>query len=294
MADTKQLKLKIASTKNIKKITNALEIISTLKLQKVKKKAEHLREYVATILEMVDIILQRWIFLYERPDNASRRKLVIIVSSEKWLCWSLNTQLFKFIFSQCDREKALVDIFVIGKKAYEYFSRLQYNIIWYIQLTDAIAEDELKPLFLYMKEHEEKHTYGKITIAYNYFKNTMKQIPLLFTLKPFTPDVIDEFLDKVGNVRKQKRMRIHDLVLEPDPHTVQQTLRDLIIDYSIYSAMLHNKTCEFASRMLAMKGAKDNATTIITDVTLQYNKARQDAITQEVSEIVSAKAVIEW
>lgn len=294
MADTKQLKLKIASTKNIKKITNALEIISTLKLQKIKKKAEHLRDYVATLLEIVDILLQEWISLYDKIDTPSSRKLLIVVSTEKWLCGSLNTQLFKHVLSHCDREKSLVDIFVVGKKAYEFFTRQWKEVVWYLQVSDEIADWELAELFEYMEKHEALNTYGTVNIAYNYFKNTMKQIPIIFPLKPFTSDVIDDFLDSIGNVRKQKRMKIKDLALEPDVETVQKTLRNVILDYSIYSAMLHNKTCEFAARMLAMKWAKDNAEVIIDDVTLRYNKARQDAITQEVSEIVSAKAVIEW
>ncbi len=292
MADTKQLKLKISSTKNIKKITNALEIISTLKLQKLKKKAEHLRTYVATVLEIVDVMLQQWIPLYKKEHTTSKKKLLIVVSTEKWLCGSLNTQLFKHIVSHCDREKDLVDIFVIGKKAYEFFKREWKDIVWYIQVSDDLHDGELKDLFDYMKKYED--VYETIHIAYNYFKNTMTQIPLIFPLKPFTPEVIDEFLEAVWDVRKQKRARIKTLDLEPNIETVQETLKDVIIDYSIYSALLHNKTCEFAARMLAMKWAKDNASNIIDETVLKYNKARQDAITQEVSEIVSAKSVIEW
>jgi F-type H+-transporting ATPase subunit gamma len=294
MADTKQLKLKIAATKNIKKITNALEIISTLKLQKVKKKADHLREYVATMLEIVDLMLQKGIVLYDKWDFLSERELLIVVSSEKWLCWSLNSQLFKFLHQQYAAKKNIIDLYVIGKKAHEFFSRQGYTIVWYTQVSDTVNDSELASVFTYMNEQEEEKTYWSIRIAYNYFKNTMKQIPLMFPIKPFTPEIVDEFLETVGMVRKQKRSRIHDFVLEPDANTVHDTLKHMIIDYSLYTAILHNKTGEFAARMLAMKWAKDNASVIIDDVTLRYNKARQDAITQEVSEIVSAKSVIEW
>jgi F-type H+-transporting ATPase subunit gamma len=293
MADTKQLKIKIAATKNIKKITNALEIISTLKLQKVKKKADHLREYVATILEIVDLMLQKWIVLYDKGDVSSDRELLLVVSSEKWLCWSLNSQLFKFLHQQYADKKSVVDFYVIGKKAYEFFSRQGYNIVGYTQVSDAIHDDELADVFTYINEQEQEQVYWSISIAYNYFKNTMKQIPLVFPIKPFTPEILDDFLETVGMVRKQKRSRIHDFVLEPDVNTVHDTLKNMVIDYSLYAALLHNKTGEFAARMLAMKWAKDNASVIIDDVTLRYNKARQDAITQEVSEIVSAKSVIE-
>lgn len=136
-----------------------------------------------------------------------------------------------------------------------------------------------------------------MTVRYNYFKNTMKQIPVGFQLFPLSKPSFEEFLSTLEIVlpksTSSKKYNSTHMALEPDKETIVRKTYEIMMNVIVYGAVLHNKTGEFAARMLAMKGAKDNATTIISDLTLSYNKARQDAITKEVLEIVSAKAVIE-
>ena len=121
----------------------------------------------------------------------------------------------------------------------------------------------------------------------------MKQIPIAFQLFPLSVEKFIEFVQTLEIALPQSSSQRRHMKVEPNKKVIVKKAYDIMMNVVVYGAVLHNKTGEFASRMLAMKGAKDNATTIIGDLTLSYNKARQDAITKEVLEIVSAKAVIE-
>lgn len=297
MADIKQLKIKIQSTKNIGKITNAMEVISTIKLQRIKKKAEHLREYMNTFLGMITSI-DGYSSLFPKAKKSSiNKELIILISSEKWLCGSLNTVLFKQFALEYQDRKEDVDVFVVGKKSQEYCLRNGYNIIWSLYLADMFESDSLQPLYDYIDSAWTNNKYKNIKIWYNYFKNTMRQIPVWFQIFPLSMDSFDQFMNTLDIVlpkkSSSKKYNSTDMILEPSREIIIKKAYDIIMNVIVYGAVLHNKTGEFAARMLAMKGAKDNAVKITSDLTLAYNKARQDAITKEVLEIVSAKAVIE-
>ena len=297
MADIKQLKIKIQSTKNIRKITNAMEIISTIKLQKIKKNAEHLREYMNTFLGMLSSI-DSYLSLFPKVKHSWQDKeLAILLSSEKGLCGSLNSVLFKQFHAEYEDKKDIVEVYVIGKKAREYCQRRGYTVIGSLSLPDVFVSEHLKDLYAVIDEAWKQWNYTSMTVWYNYFKNTMKQIPVGFQLFPLSKKAFEWFMDTLeitipslhsSNIRHSNYMKS-----EPTQQSIIDKAYQIMMNVIVYGAVLHNKTGEFASRMLAMKWAKDNATTIISDLTLAYNKARQDAITKEVLEIVSAKAVIE-
>lgn len=294
MADIKQLKLKINSTKSIKKITNAMEIISTLKFQKVKKNAENLREYMTTFLGMLSAI-NGYADIFPKPSTTAERELAILITSEKWLCGSLNTLLFKAFEEQVKDKKDNLDVYVIGKKGVEYCRRHEYTIIGESHLSDEFRSDELTDLYALLGEAQINDKYRNITVWYNFFKNTMRQIPTGFQVFPLESSAFEKFMRSLEiELPKQDYMQdTNYMKLEPDRATIIKKSYDILRDIIVYGAVLHNKTGEFAARMLAMKWAKDNATEIIDDLTLEFNKARQDAITQEVLEIVSAKAVLD-
>jgi len=296
MADIKQLKIKIQSTKNIKKITNAMEVISTIKLQKVKKSADHLREYMNTFLGMLSSI-NLYTDIFPQPSLNAHRKLALLISSEKGLCGSLNTMLFKQFDVAYETDKEIVDVYVIGKKAREYCTRRWYTVVWSLSLKDTFVSDDLNELYIFLSKAQTDGQYKDVTVWYNFFKNTMKQIPAGFQLFPLSSEKFAEFMKTLEiTIPVKSSTKKYDstyMKLEPSKEVIMTKAYDIMMNVIVYGAVLHNKTGEFASRMLAMKWAKDNATTIIDDLTLAYNKARQDAITKEVLEIVSAKAVIE-
>ena len=294
MADIKQLKIKITSTKNIKKITSAMEVISTIKLQKVKKSAEHLRDYMNTFLGMLSSV-NAYTDIFPQPSDQAKRKLAILISSEKGLCGSLNTSLFKQFESEYANHKDELDVYVIGKKGREFCARRGYSVVATHSLSDIFWAKDLSELYSFLSQAQKGGKYMEIKVWYNFFKNTMKQIPAGFQLFPLSSEKFAQFMEtlEIKIPKPEKARHTNYMKLEPTKQVIVKKAYDIMMNVIVYGAVLHNKTGEFAARMLAMKWAKDNATTIIDDLTLAYNKARQDAITKEVLEIVSAKAVIE-
>ena len=274
-----------------------MEIISTIKLQKIKKSAEHLREYMVTFLWMLSSIDVYVSLFPTTKSNIAKKELAVLVSSEKGLCGSLNTVLFKQFAAQYEDKKQSVEVYVVGKKAKEYCLRRGYVVVWSLSLTDIFSSEDIHDLYFTIDTARKKNQYTTMTVRYNYFKNTMKQIPVGFQLFPLAKTAFEEFLTvlhiSLPKIESKKSYNSTCMELEPSKEVVVAKAYQILMNIIVYGAILHNKTGEFASRMLAMKGAKDNATTIVSDLTLAFNKARQDAITKEVLEIVSAKAVIE-
>lgn len=310
MADSKKLRSKIQSTINIKKITNALEIFSTIKLQKTKKNAIHIREGMLALINLlIGINKDEWLF-EQKELPKTNKTLLIVLWSDKWLCWSLNTMLFKKILATFDTKKDQVDLFVVWKKAKDFFSRRNYSIVGETFLWDDVSLDNCKDVLAYTEDSIQKNTYKKIFVCYSVFKNTMKYIPVIFPLFPLHSEKLHSFLEELqeeklwhmwyfwheaNNWQDDTGVIITtETKMEPSKAVVREVIRSMIMSYIVYGALLQNKTSEFAARMLAMKWAKDNASSQIDDLTLAYNKARQDAITKEIIEIAGAKAIVLW
>lgn len=296
MSSTRQLRTQIKSLKSLQKILKALEIVSTIKLQKMKKKTEILRDFLIDFLNVLHSIQDSInLFDFDKKNRDPRwRRLIIVVSTDKWLCWPITSKLTKHISTKYAERKEKVDIFVIWKKWLEFFVRDGRNIVWSLQLKDDFNEEELVPLYTYIKKSLEQKKYSKIKIYFNYFKTTMIQVPLRFKLFPLDKESFDAFLQDI-NIKLEKihKPKINALSIEPSKKLLLEKLRQETVKYIVYSAVIQNKTWEHASRMLAMKNAKDNSWEIIKDISIKYNKVRQSKITQEISEIWNAKMAIE-
>lgn len=187
-----------------------------------------------------------------------------------------------------------VDIFVVGKKGVEYFVRNGWNVVGSAMITDKVEVEEIKPITLYIKQALLEKKYAKVKIYFNFFKNTMTQIFTRFKLYPLDEESFDSFLRNVGlEDNSLESIDQKYLMIEPSKEEFKFEFLNLMIRNIIYSAVVNNKTTEHAARMLAMKNAKDNCSDVLGELNLLYNKTRQGKITQEISEIVSAKIAIE-
>lgn len=295
MSNSKAIKSKIKSIWNIQKITSALEIVSTVKLQKVKTRAENFKEYMIEFLFILDEV---WAYsdIFSYPIGLeSNRELIIVVSTEKWLCGALNSKLFRDIHERYKDRKSDIDLFCIWKKALEFFSRLDYNIVWTDNLKDGFEEEDLNLSKNLVFDAINWLKYKEINLYYNYFKNSMLQIPSHMKLFPLDKSYFDEFLENIWlsfdyDASKQAHTCIH---IEPSASDFYEFVYKKFIFDMLYGAVLQNKTWEHASRMIAMKSAKDNSIDIQNELKINYNKQRQSAVTQEISEIVWAKAAME-
>lgn len=296
MANTKQIRTKIKSVKNLQKIIKALEIVSTVKLQKLKGVIGSYRAFMESFLEVLKEVRKEVnIFDFdEKTWNPNGRRLLIVVTSDRGLCWAINSRIFKRMEKNYGNVKDNVDIFVVGKRGLEYFVRNGRNVVGSAMISDKVFLREVKPISVFIRQALEEKKYAKIKIYFNFFKNTMIQMSTRFKLYPLDEESFETFLQNTGlEVDLLESIEKKYLMVEPDIETFKFDFLQVLIRNIIYSAVLNNKTSEHAARMLAMKNAKDNSLAVLNQLNLLYNKTRQAKITQEISEIVSAKVAIE-
>ncbi len=296
MPNMKKIKTKIKSVSNMKQITKALEVVATVKLQKMKQQTENYRDFMAEFLKVMNVVRTKIDILNTNKLDPNGRRLIVVMSSDKGLCGNLNSKLFKHIFQKYNDAKDNVDVFCVWKKSFEFFARAWFNVVWHLNLWDDFVEDDLSEVYNYIINWISENKYAKIKVYFNYFKNTITQVPLRFKVYPIDQDSFDGFVQDIGldlDDVISDELEYKDLIVEPDMKFFKQEMLRQFTQHMIYGAALQNKAGEFASRMLAMKNAKDNATDMIKDLKLSFNKVRQGLITQEVTEIMSAKMAIE-
>lgn len=291
MANLKTIKSKIKSVSNLKKITRALEIVSTVKLQKLKDQADALKSYLVDLMTIVSTVGGYHAIFSNNTSDVSDKTLAVIFTSERWLCGWLNSKLLRKVTR--DMKEKEVEYFVIGKKGLEYFKRVGANIVGSLSIWDNFEEKDLLPLFTFFDEALSTGSYGEVKLYFNYFKNSISQVPTSVELFPLTQEAFEWFLEDIEVDITPPDIGNKDLMVEPSLDEYMVELRRQIRNFVISSALVQNKTWEHAARMIAMKNAKDNATDMAKSLKLSFNKARQWAITQEISEIVSAKIAIE-
>lgn len=294
MANLKQIKAKIKSVGNLKKITRALEVVSTVKLQKVKSQAEWLKQYLLLVLRIMSQVSQKAdLFRSLSVRHTSTKTAVIVLTSERGLCGGLNTKLLRKVIQEHTTGPD-TEYFVVGKKGLEFLKRSGAVIVGSIQVSDKLYPKELLPLFTFFEDAIEKKEYQRVVLYFNFFGNSILQVPSSIQLFPLTLGEIKDFFETLDIPFNAEETTVHkELLVEPDLKAVKTELRRQIRNYVIMSALVQNKAGEHAARMIAMKSAKDNATSFVKSLTLKFNKERQAAITKEISEIVSAKIAIE-
>lgn len=217
-----------------------------------------------------------------------------MVTSDKGLCGSINSKILKTLETISSDQKSKTDIFVVGKQGLEYFVRNHWNVVGSSTISDQIIDEEIKPISAFIKDIIPEKKYATIQIHFNFFRNSLVYIPAKFQLYPLDKKSFDEFLKTVGlSFSLLKNTDKKELIVEPNSQTFKFDFLHILIKNIITSALINNKTSEHAARMFAMKNAKDNSSEILTHLNLLYNKMRQAKITQEISEIVSAKIALE-
>ncbi len=286
MAGAKEIRSQIASIKSTQKITKAMEMVAASKMRRSQERREASRPYADRILQVISHLAHaspeyKHSFLLERPR---KRVGYIVISSDRGLCGGLNINLFRKVLHkiQEDQREEIEPIFAtIGTKASVFFKRFQGRILAQAnQLGDVPHLEDLIGLTKVMLDAYQAEEIDALYLAFNEFVNTMTQKPTLYQMVPIRSETIDA-------VRHR-----WDYIYEPDAKSILDTLLNRYIESLIYQAVVENGACEQAARMVAMKAATDNASTLIDELQLVYNKARQAAITQEISEIVSGAAAV--
>lgn len=295
MPNLKNIKMQINSVSNTQKITKALEVVSKVRLQKIKQQTENYRAFMIEFLKLINFLRTKMNIFNTHKIDKTLKSLVVVVSTDKWLCGSMNSKIFKHIFQQYWSKKDKTDVFCVWKKWFEFLTRLGFSIKGYIGVKDSFLEDDLDGLYKFIMDGIDNNKYSEVKIYFNFYKNTITQVPLRFKLFPIDQDTFDKFVENIWlNLDEifTQELEYKDLIIEPDEKTFKRDILRQLTQHMIYGAVLLNKAWEFSSRMIAMESANDNAANLIKDLSLKYNKARQFVITQEVSEIIAAKMAI--
>ncbi len=286
MAAAKEVRTQIASVKNTQKITKAMEMVAASKMRKAQDRMRAARPYADKMRKVVAHIAHanteyHHPFLMERDV---KRIGLIIVTTDRGLCGGLNGNLFRRALSQFqtwDEEGKELDLCVIGTKGIGFFSRIGGNIVGQAShLGDAPSLENLIGTIKIMLDAFHEGTVDRVYLVFNEFVNSMTQNPNFEQILPLVPEDTDD-------------LKHHwDYIYEPEAPEVMDQLLSRYIESLVYQGVVENIACEQAARMVAMKSASDNAGKMIDELQLIYNKARQAAITQELSEIVSGAAAV--
>ena len=286
MAGAKEIRTQIASIKGTQKITKAMEMVSASKMRRAQERMLATRPYAAKIQNVISHLAHANPE-YHHPYLATRevkRVGVIIISTDRGLCGGLNINLFKSVVNslrEWDKAGIGIDLTLIGSKSNAFFRRMKADITaTATQLGDAPSIIELIGTIKVMLDAFEEGRIDSLYLAHNEFVNTMTQEPVIKPLIPVQSEP-DEAMDTHW-----------DYIYEPDSKPVMDALMIRYIESLVYQGMVENVACEQSARMVAMKSATDNAGDLIGELQLIYNKARQTAITQEISEIVGGAAAV--
>lgn len=287
MAVGKEIRTKIKSIQNTQKITRAMEMVAASKMRKAQERMRASRPYAHKIRDVIHHLAHAHPE-YKHPylkDRDVKRVGFIVISSDRGLCGGLNANLFKqtIIAMKEWREKSIeIDVCAIGKKSSAFFKRFNANMVAEAtQLGDAPRIEDLIGTVKVMLDAFDSGQIDRLFIVYNDFVNTMTQSPTVEQLLPIHSEEADEQLQHHW-----------DYIYEPEAKEVLDSLLTRYIESLVYQGVVENFACEMAARMVAMKSASDNAGDLIGDLQLVYNKARQAAITQELSEIVAGAAAV--
>ena len=287
MAVGKEIKTKITSVKSTQKITRAMEMVAASKMRKTQERVLAARPYAKKMGQVIRHLAQanseyKHAYLSERK---SERVGVILISSDRGLCGGLNSNLFRKFLAQLKQwNEADTEIVMasIGSKAEGFLGRLGGNVVGSVtHLGETPALEDLIGIVKTMLDLYDDGKIDRFYIAHNDYVNTMTQKPQVVQVLPVHTEELEEQLTHHW-----------DYIYEPDAKEVLDQLLTRYIESLVYQGVLENNACEQAARMVAMKSASDNAGTLIDELQLVYNKARQASITQELSEIVAGAAAV--
>ncbi len=287
MAVGKEIKTQIASIGSTRKITSAMEMVAASKMRKAQDRMQSSRPYANSIRRVIQHLAKanpeyKHLYMQER---AVKRVGFIIVASDRGLCGGLNVNVFKAAVSKMKEfasQNVEIDVCALGSKAISFFRNYGGNVVAAKgQLGDAPEMDQLIGSVKVMLDSYDEGKLDKLYVVSNDFVNTMTQKP-----------AVEQLLPLQAGEDEEKLSHHWDYIYEPDAKELLDGLLKRYIESLVYQAVVENNACEQAARMLAMKNATDNAGNLIDELQLVYNKARQAAITQEISEIVGGAAAV--
>lgn len=295
MANLRDIRNRISSIKNTQQITKAMKMVAAARLRKAQQRMTATRPYSKKMAQVVAKLVSSQQNVRNdllREPEEIKRVLLIVVGSDRGLCGGFNNNLFRKVEGTISNDystfndEGTLDIIAIGKKATGYFKKRDYNVVQaYPGFFDDLNYEETSDIMSHATEQFVEEYYDKVLIAFNEFKTVITQNRLIEEALPLKTDSIEEVEEESATEK--------DYIFEPDPATILDKMLPVHLNMQLWRAVLESNASEQGARMAAMDNATENAKELEQDLRLEYNQARQSAITTEISEIVSGAAALE-
>jgi len=302
MANLRDIRRRIKSVKNTAQITKAMQMVAATKMRRAQQAAIALRPYASRLDDMAANI-----YAGIGPNEVSHpliqkrtksgKTAVVVLTSEKGLCGPLNTNLLRDVLRADDGSKVYISV---GRKGRQVLARLKKNLLADFELKDSPTFAQSKTISRFLLQKFDEGEFDAVEIYYNRFVNTLSQVPTRFPLIPIGADTL-AVAKALGEAKHAERTQkspdgnahpTPSYNFEPDAAELLGKLLPYYVHLELYEKILESRASEHSARMVAMKSATDNAKQLVKDLTLEYNKARQAAITNEILEISSAAATL--
>lgn len=299
MANLRDIRRRIKSVKNTAQITKAMQLVAASKMKKAQDQATSGRSY-ADLLNKVLVNLKEQTSGEDHPllhEHEGDKELVIVVSTDKGLCGALNTNLLRLVTEQTSAEHSTY--VTIGNKGKQTLARLKRDLLADFSIDDPVDFLSTKQVSEFAMEKFLSGEVARVKVAFSNFINTISQEAMVETLLPIRPIDLGRDSDFVGVGRDPEPVDVGHTpeyggyIFEPSASAVLDSTVPLYVNYQLYQMILESRASEHSARMVAMKAATDNAEQMIKDLTLDYNKQRQAAITAELLEITTAMRALE-
>ena len=288
MANTRDIRNRIKGVKNTRKITKAMQMVATSKMKRAQESAKCGRPYALLLADVIGSLSNNMqesgqAFFESRPV---KHRGILVLSTDKGLCGALNANLFRVVH-EVDASAKFV---AVGKRATQYLSRTRRDLLADFTVSDRAPFSEVRKVVEFLLHQYLEEKIDTVEVAYTSFVNTLQQEPEIVQLLPFSDleTMLATLHARFGSPDDELAKDSREILFEPGREEILSELASLYLKQEIYQLILESQASEHSARMVAMKNATDNAGNLVDDLTLQYNRARQAAITQEIIELSAA------
>jgi len=298
MSNLRDIRRRIKSVKNTRQITRAMQLVSSSKMKRAQDAAIAGRPYALLLADLLDTVSEKLALngrsiqhaFFEKREVKTRG--ILVISTDKGLCGPLNTNLFRKI---SDEVKGDAKFVTIGRKGTQFISRTKRNLKADFTISDKACFSELRPVLKLLVDAFTSGEIDTLEVAHPSFVNVLVQEPVIQSLLPIVDmrEALAMLQKRVGESESkmlEARRDSREMTFEPSAEEILADLPGHYLNVIIHQLVLESRAAEYCARMVAMKAATDNASSLVDDLTLDYNKARQAAITQEILEIAAASA----
>jgi len=291
MKGIREIRGRIKAVKNTAQITKAMQLVASSKMKRAQDASLAGRPYALLLAQILESVVDQMPeaehpFFHPRPV---KKRGILVIATDKGLCGALNGNLFRLL---TDVKMDAASFVTVGRKASQFIARSGRELLAEFSVTDRVGYNEVRPVVEFLAQAYMDGRIDTIEVLYSHFVNTLRQDPSLIPLVPFHSlrEELAKLRDKLGSRDGDEINDDREINFEPSTHVIVEQLPPLFLKQQIYQMIITGKASEHSARMVAMKNASDNAKQLVADLSLEYNKARQAAITQEILEIAAASA----